>query len=139
MRAITLLKTLAVVQGVLFFPVFSAGIAYAAPDCKSEDLNQSELNECADQDFLTADKNLNAIYKKAKEVIQDWDDDTGAAMKAFVAGQKGWISYRDGYCTAYAYQSHGGSMEPMLLSGCMASVTNARTEELKTMVEDSGN
>jgi uncharacterized protein YecT (DUF1311 family) len=104
-------------------------------NCKSDQLDQSQMNECANQDFLNADKDLNDVYKKAREIIKGWDDETGAALKAFVDGQKGWIAYRDGYCTAYAYQSHGGSMEPMLIAGCMASVTKARADELKTLVE----
>jgi uncharacterized protein YecT (DUF1311 family) len=30
-------------------------------------------------------------------------------------------------------------MEPMLITGCMADVTKARTKELSAMIDDSGN
>lgn len=138
-RLSIMISSVIALQSFIAIP-FVPSLAFAAKlDCKSDQLDQSQMNECSNQDFLAADKALNDIYKKARDVIKGWDDETGAALKAFVDGQKGWIAYRDGYCTAYAYQSHGGSMEPMLIAGCMATVTKARTEELKSMIDDSGN
>lgn len=138
-RSFIMISSVIAVQAMLVLQLVPSSALATKLDCKSDQLDQSQMNECANEDFLKADKALNDIYKKARDVIKDWDDETGAALKAFVDGQKGWIAYRDGYCTAYAYQSHGGSMEPMLIAGCMAAVTKARTDELKSMIDDSGN
>ena len=134
-RLSILISSIVALQSLIVLPLVPNSASAAKLDCQSDQLDQSQMNECANQDFLNADKDLNDVYKKAREIIKSWDDETGAALKAFVDGQKGWIAYRDGYCTAYAYQSHGGSMEPMLIAGCMASVTKARADELRTLVE----
>ena len=139
MRVMSIFLSAFIAFSATTFLSSASATAASKLNCKSDQLDQSQMNECSNQDFLAADKALNDIYKKARDVIKGWDDETGAALKAFVDGQKGWIAYRDGYCTAYAYQSHGGSMEPMLVSGCMTTVTQARTQELKSMIDDSGN
>jgi uncharacterized protein YecT (DUF1311 family) len=139
-KRLSILFFLVFVFGICVFqPVQQSFAASEASDCDSDQLTQQDLNDCSNQDFLVADKELNVIYKKARDMIRSWDDDEGTALQAFVDGQKGWIAYRDGYCTAYAFQSHGGSMEPMLITGCMTDVTKARTKELSAMIDDSGN
>ena len=49
-------------------------------------------------------------------------------------GQRGWIAYRDGQCELYGFEARGGSMEPMLVSGCKADMTRARTKELREFI-----
>jgi len=113
----------------------------AAPDCANFDnLNQQEMNECSYQDYQAADKKLNAVYKKVKALMTSWDADQDpsdqGAVKALQDGQRGWITYRDGYCTAYGFQAHGGTLEGQLVDGCMAGLTKVRTKELKQLLDD---
>ncbi len=111
-----------------------------APDCKNVDnLDQASINECTYLEFEAADKELNAVYKKARALMQSWDEleevDRRGAVKAMTEGQRGWVAYRDGYCTAYGFQAHGGSLEPDLVYGCKRDVTRARVKELQTLLD----
>jgi uncharacterized protein YecT (DUF1311 family) len=106
------------------------------PDC--ENGSQMELNACAAQDFQNADDELNAIWPKVKQFAADGDDaldgDMKGYSKALLASQRAWIAYRDGQCELYGFQSRGGSMESMLVSGCKAQMTTARVKELNDIM-----
>ena len=114
-----------------------------AIDCENA-MAQQEMNMCALQDFEKADKELNEIWKEARAAARDLDaeepDETiRGAEKNLVAAQRGWIAYRDGSCNLAGWEAHGGSMEPMLISGCLADLTRKRTAELKEFVEGPEN
>lgn len=106
-------------------------------DCENA-MAQQDMNYCAAKDFETADAELNAIWKEAKASAKEMDagfaKETQGAEAALLAGQRGWIAYRDGQCELAGWEAHGGSMEPMLVSGCMAELTRARTKELKAFI-----
>ncbi len=124
--------------------LFLAGFVVPAladdqPDC--ENGSQAELNMCAYNDFAKADKELNTLWPQVKKFAVDGDaalegNDKGY-VKALLASQRAWIAYRDGQCELYGFQSRGGSMEPMLVSGCKAQMTGARIKELKSILEVS--
>jgi uncharacterized protein YecT (DUF1311 family) len=107
------------------------------PDC--ENGSQAELNMCAYMDFDKADKALNKLWPKVKKFVMDGDADFDADqkgyLKALMASQRGWLAYRDGQCELYGFQSHGGSMEPMLVSGCKAGLTKKRIVELQDVID----
>ena len=62
------------------------------------------------------------------------DVDVGA-VDALKRAQRSWIGYRDGQCELAGFEARGGSMEPMLVSGCLADLTRKRTAELKSVYE----
>ena len=99
---------------------------------------QQDMNNCAASDYEAADAELNAVWKQARAVAKDLDaelsDDLKGADKALLAGQRGWIAYRDGQCELAGFEARGGSMEPMLVSGCLADLTRKRTQELKQFI-----
>jgi uncharacterized protein YecT (DUF1311 family) len=108
-------------------------------DCANA-ITQSDMNQCASIDFDEADKELNAIWKTARETARKLDEqqhegDMKGAEQALLAGQRGWIAYRDGHCELAGWEAHGGSMEPMLVSGCKAELTRERTRQLKEFIE----
>ena len=111
----------------------SLTLADDKPDC--ENGTQSELNMCAYQDFKNADDALNALWPKIKKFTQNYDADQKGYYDALLASQRGWLAYRDGQCELYGFQSHGGTMEPMLVSGCKADLTNQRVKELEGIME----
>lgn len=119
-----------------------SGAAWADDDQPLDCANavaQSDLNICADQDFKAADKELNAQYKKTRAAMlstdEDLDDDLKGAGESLLKAQRAWVDYRDGQCEAEGFQARGGSMEPMLVSGCLATLTRQRTKELKELAE----
>lgn len=111
-------------------------------DCDNA-MTQADMNSCAYQDFETADAELNAQYKQTRAAMVTLDtgleDNLKGAEKALLTAQRAWISYRDGQCEAYGFNARGGSMEPMLISGCQAELTRARTKELKELADGLGN
>ena len=135
------------VLAVTSIAVFLAcGGAYAedgaAADC-SNAMTQMDMNTCADKDYQAADAELNAQYKKTRAAMLEIDKGLDASLKgaekALLAGQRAWIDYRDGECEAEGFAARGGSMEPMLVSGCKANLTRARTKELKQLADGQGN
>jgi uncharacterized protein YecT (DUF1311 family) len=130
-------KTCLLAVLLLVAPVVSA-TAQDDINCNNA-MAQQEMNYCAAKDFEAADAELNAVWKEAREAAKAMDaEQTEEVMKgadaALLAGQRGWIAYRDGQCELAGWEAHGGSMEPMLVSGCMAEMTRARTKELKTFI-----
>ena len=107
-------------------------------DCKNA-ATQADMNICAARDYETADKELNAQYKKTRAAMVAWDTelegDQKGAEKALLKSQRAWIDYRDGECEAEGFQARGGSLEPMLISGCMAKLTRQRTKELADLAD----
>jgi uncharacterized protein YecT (DUF1311 family) len=106
-------------------------------DCNNQ-MAQQVMNICAAKDYEAADAELNTVWKQARAVAKDLDaelsDDLKGADKALLAGQRGWIAYRGGECEMAGFEARGGSMEPMLVSGCLADLTRKRTQELKQFI-----
>jgi uncharacterized protein YecT (DUF1311 family) len=126
--------------------LLACGGAYAedsAPTDCGNATTQMDMNSCADKDYQAADAELNAQYKKTRAAMVEIDKGLEAnlkgAEKALLAGQRAWIDYRDGECEAEGFEARGGSMEPMLVSGCKANLTRSRTKELKQLADGPGN
>ncbi|WP_455270605.1 lysozyme inhibitor LprI family protein [Rhizobium herbae] len=138
-----------VLTGLIFFgfcSVFSLASAQEDQvDCANA-MTQADMNFCANKDYEAADTELNAVYKKTMTVMRDTDKELGeidanyvGAVDALKKAQRAWIDYRDGQCELAGFEARGGSMEPMLVSGCLADLTKKRTEELKGLTEGLGN
>ncbi|WP_026618720.1 YecT (DUF1311 family protein) [Ensifer sp. WSM1721] len=140
------MRAVASVIGLLFVSMRSA-LAQEEPqvDCRNA-VAQMDLNICADRDYRTADAELNKVYKQAMTAMQATDKELGGidpayvgAVEALKKAQRAWIGYRDGQCELAGFEARGGSMEPMLVSGCLAELTRKRTAELKELVESAEN
>jgi uncharacterized protein YecT (DUF1311 family) len=106
-------------------------------------LNQMEMTYCAEQSWKAADVELNAAYKTAMSRMKETDSYLDDAMKgaadALRDAQRAWIPYRDKACKSHGFLARGGSMEPMLIYGCLSILTQKRTDELKELAEGLGN
>lgn len=125
-----------------------SGIAFGQEDppldCANA-MSQHDMNQCAYMDFEKADEELNVVYKQAMRSATEADKqaaemgpDYVGAVKALKKAQRAWIDYRDGHCDGVGYEAVGGSMQPMLISGCQARLTEHRTKELRELVEAMG-
>lgn len=120
----------------------SASMAFAQSepevDCDSP-TTQADMNFCAASDYETADEELNTEYQSVRKVLAERDSSAGedgeGAVKALLAAQRAWIAYRDANCDAVGFQARGGSMEPLLVSSCLADMSRKRTEELRSLSE----
>ncbi|MCZ4091805.1 lysozyme inhibitor LprI family protein [Sinorhizobium psoraleae] len=140
------MRIFAPLVGLLLLSAVSA-VAQEQPtvDCQNA-VTQADMNICAGQDYDRADAELNKVYKQAVAATQAMDKELGEIDAAYVGAnealkkaQRAWIGYRDGQCELAGFEARGGSMEPMLVSGCLAELTRKRTTELKQLLEPSGN
>lgn len=113
--------------------------AGGALDCANAQ-TQADMNQCAYQDFEKADAELNAVYKQAMAAARSNDKEAAdmgehyvGAVEELKKAQRAWIDYRDGHCDGMSREALGGSMQPMLISGCQATMTQARTKELREL------
>ncbi|ANM11884.1 MULTISPECIES: lysozyme inhibitor LprI family protein [unclassified Rhizobium] len=113
-----------------------------AIDCQNPQ-TQSDMTSCEAARHETADKALNVQYKKTRAALaavdKDLDGDMKGAEQALVKAQRAWIDYRDAECDAFGFQARGGTMEPMLVAGCLANITDKRTKELKELEDTMSN
>ncbi|MGO4198175.1 lysozyme inhibitor LprI family protein [Rhizobium sp. YAF28] len=124
------------------FMLLAAGAAHAEDvDCDNAQ-TQSDMTSCAQARYEEADKALNAQYKQTRAAMvaidKDLDGDMKGAEQALLKAQRAWISYRDAQCENYGFQARGGTMEPMLVAGCLADLTDLRTKELKELANGMG-
>lgn len=106
--------------------VFLAAAPAFAADC-SKATDQASLNRCADQNYKAVDARLNATYRQITARLKDDPEKT----KLLVSAQKAWIAFRDAECRFAASGVEGGSIHPMTVSDCLASLTGNRIEALK--------
>lgn len=132
-------------SAAFFAAILICGAASAQSDADEPNIDcskaetQTDLNICAARDFDAADKALNAQYKKTRAAMvaidADLENDMKGAEKALLKAQRAWVDYRDGECEAQGFQARGGTMEPLLVSGCKADLTQKRTKELKDLAD----
>ena len=94
--------------------------------CKTA-VDQTSLNQCADQDFRATDAELNAVYGQVTGRLSDAPDAKGLLTTA----QRSWIAFRDAECAFRSSGSEGGSMHPMVVLGCRTELSRKRIGELK--------
>ncbi|WP_447953086.1 lysozyme inhibitor LprI family protein [Sphingopyxis chilensis] len=111
-------------------------------DCDNA-MAQFELNACAYKEFERADAAMNAQWKLTsahmKKVDADVDrtqDNRPGYFDTLLAAQRAWLTYREQHCASEGYTMRGGSAEPMVISGCQAQLTEARTKQLKDLIEE---
>ena len=92
--------------------------------------NQNEMNTCAENEYKTADVVLNRVYG---QLMSKLEDDQKAKLKE---AEQAWIKYRDSNCEFEAFPNFGGSIYPLVYNGCLKTMTNNRTKELKAFIED---
>jgi uncharacterized protein YecT (DUF1311 family) len=100
---------------------------------------QSELNECAYSEWQAADAALNGAYTEALATAREIDaglpEAEQGAEASLRAAQRAWVAYRDAACETEGYLFKGGSAEPMVVLGCKAALTRARTDDLVYLVD----
>ena len=116
----------------------SMPVAAQEPNCK-EPQTQADMTICAGKDYEKADKELNVAYQKLRKLLIERDKaadaDGKGATDALVTAQRAWVAFRDANCALAGFRARGGSMEPMLISSCLAETSGKRAEELRQLSE----
>ncbi len=107
-------------------------LALTADPCASA-MTQTAMNQCAGASHARADAAMNrqwqVAYARAKR--------GGAAYAATVlVAQRAWLKFRDAECKAEGDKYQGGSMQPLAVQNCLASVTEARTRQLQIVASE---
>ncbi len=83
---------------------------------------------CAGLDYQNADRTLNRRYKTLLPKL-------GTARRQQLSkAQLKWITFRDADCTFSGSEAEGGTMQPMLVAGCKAQMTQQRTVDFEAYI-----
>ena len=133
------------ISGLLLLLAQSGGF----PDCDQEAADQGiqqEMNICAAAEYREADARLNAQWKITSAKMKERDasfeeyggsefDDRPGWFASLLEAQRAWLTFRDAHCRMDGYTARGGSLEPLLVSSCKTALTEARTEQLRSLAE----
>ena len=117
------------IGAALAAPLLLAGATARADDADGINCNnamaQNDMNICADKDYRKADAALNLTYK---DTLKGQDaHSTDLLRKA----QRAWIAFRDAECVYQNVENEGGSIYPMVYSGCLTRLTKIRIQQLR--------
>jgi uncharacterized protein YecT (DUF1311 family) len=105
-------------------------------DCTNP-TTQMAMNTCAGEAAKASDQKLNIAYKKVRQSYRDSDSKEyrNLRLNNLTNAQLAWIKYRDSNCEWQSSKYSGGSMAPMVYSGCVDQLTQQRTQELLNDLE----
>jgi uncharacterized protein YecT (DUF1311 family) len=108
----------------------------AAPaGCYDKAQTQLELNSCSDEEYASADRELNRLYKA---IVEKYKDDPKFIAKLRDA-QRAWLKYRDAEFEAKfphaGEANHYGSIFPMCASQYRAELTRERIAKLRVWLD----
>jgi len=86
---------------------------------------QTEMNQEALDSYTLADKKMTKVYQTLMARLA-----TQTEKDLLLTTQRAWIKYKEAHCKAIAYQYEGGSIQPLVLCGCLEDLTNERIEKL---------
>src|SRR3954466_3505594 len=115
----------------LLVALVGAAQAQAKKDPCDNAQTQAEMNECQGREYKKADTALNAVYKQLMTKLDDEGERT-----ALKVAQVAWIKFRDADCEFAAYQNKGGTIYPLIYDGCLTTLTQQRTKQLRELLKD---
>ncbi|MEG3176360.1 lysozyme inhibitor LprI family protein [Sphingomonas sp. RB3P16] len=101
---------------------------------------QAAMNRSAGSSYAQADAAMTAQWKRTYAYMKGRDaQDTSRGggfgyAGALLESQRAWLKYRDTQCVVEGGVYAGGSMQPMVSAQCRATLTRARTAQLKALV-----
>jgi uncharacterized protein YecT (DUF1311 family) len=110
-------------------PLLFTSMAFAV-DCDNAS-DQATMNQCAAQQNVAADKELNALYQQITSRLKSNPD----SKKQLVSAQRAWVAFRDAECKFSASGVEGGSVYPLIYSNCTTELTKARVATFKTYLK----
>lgn len=96
----------------------------AAADC-ADAMSQPEINDCEYNIYRQANGRLNRVYAQLSARHDP------AETKMLREAKRAWLEFRDKECAFETVASARGSIRPMLVSQCLAALTNRLIRELE--------
>ncbi|WBO21160.1 lysozyme inhibitor LprI family protein [Sphingomonas abietis] len=114
---------------ILAAALLAAVPVQAAPvDC-ARAVVQQDMNACEAARARRADAALNAAWKRRIAA-------SPALKPDLLTAQRIWLRFRDAECAARGKAYQGGTMQPMVVAGCYADLTEQRAKDLAALIED---
>jgi uncharacterized protein YecT (DUF1311 family) len=104
---------------LLLFSLVTAG--GAAAQCKDA-MSTRDMEDCASSEYKRADTELNRVYQETLKKLQP---------QLLREAQRAWLAYRDAHCDAQYRLYTGGSIAPVILAQCRATLTAQRAKEIR--------
>jgi uncharacterized protein YecT (DUF1311 family) len=114
-------------KAVLLLMTFAAGVA-AAQNC-ADLRTQLDMNRCAAEDYASVDRELNRSYDAYRARLGD------EQKRQLREAQLAWVRFRDLSCQFESSAVKGGSVYPLILQSCLASMTRARLRQLSVLAD----
>jgi uncharacterized protein YecT (DUF1311 family) len=86
---------------------------------------QADLRRCADEDARAARARLERLLAELRRALDD------RALPGLEQSQQSWLAYAKSHCRWDGAAFEGGSMQPMIVLGCLAAITEQRIATLK--------
>ena len=99
-----------------------------AKDCMDTAYTNVELAECTGAKVKAADERLNAAWKR---LFADEGGSATPAGRTLLSEQRAWIAFREKACAEYFLPDAGREAEVIHGPLCIASIIDARTNDLK--------
>lgn len=114
----------------LAFALLAVSALHAVPPASAQ--TQQEMNAQAADEFTKADKELNEVYAKVLDVLDD------TAKERLKISQRAWVVFRDSEAQFRAdAEARGGSMWPLVHESVRSKLTKERVKALKEyLIED---
>jgi uncharacterized protein YecT (DUF1311 family) len=103
----------------------------AAAQCKDA-MSTRDMEDCASSEYKKADTELNRVYQETLKKLQPTD------AQLLRKAQRAWLAYRDAHCDAQYRLYTGGSIAPVILAQCRATLTAQRATEIKESYSQEG-
>ena len=126
---------------LLFAPVLLAQGGTDVLHCDNA-MTQTAMNMCSKQAYDRANAELNRVWEQVRayarraDASYDHDDGEPDHWDTLLKAQRAWLIYREEHCRLSSYDARGGSLQPLLASDCMTSLTEARTAELSRLLSN---
>jgi uncharacterized protein YecT (DUF1311 family) len=88
------------------------------------------MNICAGQEYKAADRKLNRVYRQLQSKL------SGKQKQRLTNAQLVWIKFRDTNCNYERGQFEGGTMANQVGTYCLAAMTEKRTKELESYLQE---
>ena len=102
----------------------AAGPAASQTDCWKAAQTQADVARCSREDAAKAQARLDRLLGELRAAAPE----RAAGLER---AQAAWRAYADEHCRWEGSRVEGGSMQPAVLAGCMAELTERRVAELK--------
>jgi uncharacterized protein YecT (DUF1311 family) len=138
------MRTLLILPCLAVFAVSALADVAPPPKPNCDDaVSNLDMRQCAYAEYKTADKELNAVYHRARKFLKETygpEEIKNAGgqnpMLDLMDAQRKWVAFRDANCKSLGTQMLGGSGQDTIVAGCLASMTKDRAKELMTFLPD---